>query len=170
MGSWVTSALIFLPVGGALTVWLLPWPRVAAGVVALVVSLAPSTASSLALTSALSRIDTRDVARAWMLEHVPPGTSIAREVYTPQFDIIEFPPVGSFFLAELSLDDYRTRGARYVIASSWAYERFVDKPSTPVENAFYRELFTLPEAFRIDPAPDRQGPTIRILSLDAPAD
>ena len=151
--------------------WRLPPASAAAAVgLALVVSLAPSTASSLALTSALSRIDTRDVARAWMLEHVPPGTRIAREVYAPQFDITEFPPVGSFFLAELSLDDYRTRGARYVIASSWAYERFVDKPSTPVENAFYRELFTLPEAFRIDPAPDRQGPTIRILSLDAPAD
>ena len=40
MGSWVTSALILLPVGAALVLWLLPWPRVAAGVVALVVSLA----------------------------------------------------------------------------------------------------------------------------------
>ncbi len=40
MGSWVTSALIFLPVGGALAIWLLPWPRVAAGIVALLVSLA----------------------------------------------------------------------------------------------------------------------------------
>jgi NADH-quinone oxidoreductase subunit M len=40
MGSWVTSALILLPAGAALVLWLLPWPRVAAGVVALVVSLA----------------------------------------------------------------------------------------------------------------------------------
>ncbi len=40
MGSWVTSTLILLPVGAALVLWLLPWPRVAAGVVALVVSLA----------------------------------------------------------------------------------------------------------------------------------
>jgi len=40
MGSWVTTALILLPAGGALTVWLIPWPRVAAGIVALVVSLA----------------------------------------------------------------------------------------------------------------------------------
>ena len=151
--------------------WRLPPASAAAAVgLALVLSLAPSTASSLALTSALSRIDTRDVARAWMLEHVPPGTSIAREVYTPQFDITEFPPVGSFFLQEVSLDGYRTRGARYVIASSWAYERYVGKPATPVEDAFYRELFTLPEAFRVDPAPDRQGPTIRILRLDPPAD
>ena len=39
MGSWVTTALIALPAAGALALWLLPWPRVAAGVVALVVSL-----------------------------------------------------------------------------------------------------------------------------------
>ncbi len=40
MGSWVTSALILLPAGAALAIWLLPWPRVAAGVIALAVSLA----------------------------------------------------------------------------------------------------------------------------------
>jgi hypothetical protein len=105
-----------------------------------------------------------------MLEHVPPGTTIAREIYTPQFDITEFPPAGSFFLPEVDLDDYRARGVRYLIASSWAYERFVGKPATPREDAFYRELFALPQAFRVDPAPDRSGPTIRILSLDPAAD
>ena len=31
MGSWVTSALILVPAGAALAIWLLPWPRVAAG-------------------------------------------------------------------------------------------------------------------------------------------
>jgi NADH-quinone oxidoreductase subunit M len=40
MGNWVTSALILLPAGAALAIWLLPWPRVAAGVIALVVSAA----------------------------------------------------------------------------------------------------------------------------------
>jgi NADH-quinone oxidoreductase subunit M len=40
MGSWVTTALIVLPAAGALVLWLLPWPRAAAGAVALVVSLA----------------------------------------------------------------------------------------------------------------------------------
>ena len=40
MGSWVSTALIVLPAAGALVIWVLPWPRVAAGIVALVVSLA----------------------------------------------------------------------------------------------------------------------------------
>ncbi len=151
--------------------WRLPDGSVPAVVgLAMVLSLAPAAAASITLTSAMSRIDTRDVARAWMLEHVPPGTPIAREVYTPQFDIAEFPLAGSFFLPEASLEVYRARGVRYLIASSWAYERYVGKPATPVEDAFYRELFALPEAFRIDPAADRAGPTIRILSLDAPPD
>jgi hypothetical protein len=137
---------------------------------ALVFSLVPPAASSLAATAALSRADTRDVARAWMLEHVPPGSAVAREVYTPQFDVTEYTPAGSFFLHEVELDGYRAKGTRYLIASSWAYERFVDKPATPVEDAFYRELFRLPEEFRVDPAADRSGPTIRIVRLDAPAD
>jgi hypothetical protein len=30
----------------------------------------------------------------------------------------------------------------------------------------YRELFALPEVFRVDPEPGRRGPTIRIFRLD----
>jgi len=37
---WVTDALILLPMGGALALWIVPWPRIAAGLVALVVGLA----------------------------------------------------------------------------------------------------------------------------------
>jgi NADH-quinone oxidoreductase subunit M len=40
VGSWVTTALIVLPAGATLVLWLLPWPKVAAGIVALIVSLA----------------------------------------------------------------------------------------------------------------------------------
>jgi NADH-quinone oxidoreductase subunit M len=40
VGSWVTTTLIVLPAAGALVLWLLPWPRAAAGAVALAVSLA----------------------------------------------------------------------------------------------------------------------------------
>ena len=136
--------------------------------VAFVVSLVPSAASSLGVTADLTRPDTRDIARAWMLEHVPPSTVIAREIYTPQFDVAEFEPAGSFFLSDVSLDGYRARGARYLIASSWVFERFVGKSGTPTEDAFYRGLFALPEVFRVDPGRERSGPTIRILRLDPP--
>jgi 4-amino-4-deoxy-L-arabinose transferase-like glycosyltransferase len=148
--------------------WPIPPGSTAAVVgIVFVISLLPPVASSLAATAGLSRPDTRDLARAWMLEHVPPATVVGREIYTPQFAATEFTPAGSFFLHELGLDAYRVNGARYMIASSWAYERFLDKPATPIEDAFYRDLFALPEAYRIDPGPDRTGPTIRILRLEA---
>jgi hypothetical protein len=118
------------------------------------------------VTAGLARPDTRDLARAWMLGHVPPGTTVGREVYTPQFDEREFTTAGSYFLHELDLDAYREAGARYLIASSWAYERFVSEP----ESGFYRDLFALPVAYRVDVTPDRSGPTIRILRLDPPGD
>jgi hypothetical protein len=142
--------------------------RIGAAVVVLVfiVSLAPSAVSSLAVTSSLLRPDTRDIARAWMLEHVPRAAVVAREIYTPQFDGREFTPAGSYFLPQVDLDGYRAKGTRYLIASSWAYERFVGKPGTPAEDAFYRELFALPEVLRVDPGPSRSGPTIRIFRLD----
>lgn len=38
-GAWITDALVLLPLGAALAVWLLPLPRAAAGVVALAASL-----------------------------------------------------------------------------------------------------------------------------------
>jgi NADH-quinone oxidoreductase subunit M len=40
MDSWITTALIALPAAGALVLWILPWPRAAAPVVAVAVSIA----------------------------------------------------------------------------------------------------------------------------------
>jgi hypothetical protein len=37
---WLTTAMILLPVGGALLVWLLPWDSFTAGAIALLVALA----------------------------------------------------------------------------------------------------------------------------------
>ena len=101
-----------------------------------------------------------------MLENVPRKTVVAREIYTPLFDDQEFTAAGSFFLHQVDLDGYRAAGARYLIASSWSYERFIDKPGTPREDAFYKSLFALPEVLRVDAGLDRNGPTIRIFRLD----
>jgi 4-amino-4-deoxy-L-arabinose transferase-like glycosyltransferase len=133
---------------------------------AVAVSLAIPVPSSLAVTMDLLRPDTRDIARAWMLDNVPRETVVAREIYTPVFDDQEFTAAGRFFLHQVDLDGYRAAGARYLIASSWSYERFIDKPGTPREDAFYKSLFALPEVFRVDAGLERNGPTIRIFRLD----
>jgi NADH-quinone oxidoreductase subunit M len=47
---WITDALILLPMGGAVVLWILPWPRIAAGLVALAVSLVEVAVWIYALT------------------------------------------------------------------------------------------------------------------------
>lgn len=143
-------------------------PRLAAGLVAICFAacLVPAASASFEITNALRQPETRLIARAWMLDHVPERTMIAREVYTPQFDPSEFRLAGSYFLFQHTLEEYRAAGVRYVIASSRTFGRFVDMPAATEESAFYRALFALPEVFRVDPGPGRRGPTIRIFRLD----
>jgi hypothetical protein len=165
--------------GGIATATLLGWarnrrigeiarPRVGTGLVAvaLLACLIGPAAASAEITNAMRRPETRLLARAWMLDHVPEGTTIAREVYTPQFGPREFRVRGSYFLHQHTLDDYRSLGVRYLIASGRTYDRFVDMPGAAKESAFYHALFALPEVFRVDPEPGRRGPTIRIFRLD----
>ncbi len=175
--------------GGIATATLIDWagnrplgtrarPRLATAVVAiaLVACLVVPASASVGITNAMRGPETRLIARTWMLEHVPMGTTIAREVYTPQFSYREFRVRGSYFLHQHTLEDYRTLGVRYLIASGRTYDRFVDMPGAVKESAFYHALFALPEVFRVDPEPGRRGPTIRIFRLDpvtgwdAPAD
>ena len=165
--------------GGIATAWLLGWagsrrtianarPRLGAGLVtiALVACLIPPALVSAQVTNAMRQPETRLIARRWLLDHVPERTKIAREVYTPQFDPSEFRVEGSYFLFQHTLDDYRAGGVRYLIASSRTFGRFVDMPLYAEESDFYHGLFALPEVFRVDPGPDRRGPTIRIFRLD----
>jgi hypothetical protein len=165
--------------GGIATATLIGWARnrpvrgirrsrFATGLVAiaLVVCLVVPASASVEITNAMRGPETRLIARTWMLDHVPEGTTIAREVYTPQFGPREFRVRGSYFLHQHTLDDYRSLGVRYLIASGRTYDRFVDMPGAASESAFYHALFALPEVFRVDPEPRRRGPTIRIFRLD----
>jgi hypothetical protein len=143
-------------------------PRLASGLVAigLLACLVGPGAASGEITSAMRGPDTRLLAREWVLDQVPRGTTIAREVYTPQFGPREYRVRGSYFLHQHTLEGYRSLGVRYLIASSRTYGRFVDMPGAANESAFYHALFALPEVFRVDPEPGRRGPTIRIFRLD----
>ncbi len=146
-------------------------PRLGTGLVAigLAACVIPPLSASAEITSAMRNPDTRQIAREWMLDHVPNRTRIAREVFTPQFRPTEFRLRGSYFLYQHTLEDYRALGVRYLIASGRTYDRFVDIPGAIEESEFYRTLFALPEVFRVDPGPGRRGPTIRIFRLDPPA-
>lgn len=125
-----------------------------------------ATAASVSAMRVIRTPDTRDVAYAWMLQNLPTRTIIAREASTPQTSLDDFKFRGSYFLWQQDLDWYRSAGVRYLVASSWMYTRFVDDASRPEQSEFYRDLFALPEVFRIDAGDERPGPTIRIFRLD----
>jgi 4-amino-4-deoxy-L-arabinose transferase-like glycosyltransferase len=113
----------------------------------------------------VGRVDTRTVARVWMLEHIPHNTIIAREQYTPQVTPSEFRLRNRTFLWQRPLDWYCALGVRYLVTSSSAYGRFHGDPKAPIPSAFYDRVFALPEVFRIDPGPDHPGATVRIFRL-----
>jgi hypothetical protein len=122
--------------------------------------------ASVSAVRVIRRPDTRQIAHQWMLRNLPDRAVIARETVTPQTSLDEFRFRGSYFLWQNDLDWYRDAGVRYLIASSIPYLRFVGRESKPEQDAFYRELFALPEVFHIDGGAGRPGPTIRIFRLD----
>jgi 4-amino-4-deoxy-L-arabinose transferase-like glycosyltransferase len=111
--------------------------------------------------------DTRTIAYTWMLDHIPHNAIVAREQYTPQVRPDQFRLRNHHRLYERNMDWYRQLRVRYVVTSSDIYLRFLDNPATPTLSAFYHELFTMPEVFRVEPKGHRNGPTIRIFELPA---
>jgi len=132
---------------------------------ALIVILVLPTITSVSAGLRLRRPDTRDTALGWMLDNLPRRTAIARELGSPQTSLDQFRFRGSYFLWQQDLAWYRDHGVRYLVASSTTYDRFVGR-SNEAGDAFYRELFALPEVFRVNAGDDRPGPTIRIFRLD----
>jgi 4-amino-4-deoxy-L-arabinose transferase-like glycosyltransferase len=141
--------------------------RLAAGglVVVVLVSLVPGLVEGVGAGRRLSQTDTRTIAREWMLDNLPHNAVVARELYTPQVTPEEFRLRNHDFLWQRDWSWYRGVKTRYLVTSSLDYARFVGNPDDPAHDAFYRELFALPEVFRVDPGPDRPGPTIRIFEL-----
>ena len=141
--------------------WLAPVVLVGA----VVIAAAPPVLSTAETVEGFVSPDTRDLARTWMLEHVPAGTAIAREAYTPQFSQDEYRLRGSYFLPQRTIDDYRRAGVRYLISSDRTVERYLTSSGGPASTG-YSQIYRLPEVFRADPSATRRGPTIRIFELD----
>jgi hypothetical protein len=162
----------------SVTAWLSRWPAgrtwlqrssrpafaalVAAAFLAL--ALAPGTVTVAQAARQPVAPDTRTLAIAWIHEHLPAGSSIAREVYTPQVGP-EYRVQQTFYLSDLPLGEYRRLGVRYLIASESAYARFLAPGGDAAAADFYAALFTLPEIGRIVAGPGEQGPLIRVFDL-----
>ena len=138
----------------------------AAAAAFLAIALVPGTVAQAQAAALPVAPDTRTIAVGWIHANIPAGSSIAREVYTPQVGP-EYRVEQTDYLADHALDDYRRQGVRYLVASEAAYGRFLAPDGDPATAAFYAQLFALPERGRIERGPGEQGPLIRIFDLAA---
>ena len=133
---------------------------------AVVLALLPASLASARAATGFVGPDTRTVAREWILDNIPRGTTIARELDAPQFSPAEYHWDKTLWLSERTLTELREAGVLYLLTSSDTYSRFLAKPPEDVARNWYERLFTLPEVYRIDPSPDQRGPTVRVFRLD----
>jgi 4-amino-4-deoxy-L-arabinose transferase-like glycosyltransferase len=115
-----------------------------------------------------SRPSSRVLAREWILQNIPAGTRIAQEWYAAPLSGTGFAVAERFSLAEKGkLEAYPDEGYRYVVASSYVYDRFFAEPGRyAAQIAFYRDLFARGRLMqRWEPSSTRGGPAIAIYEL-----
>jgi hypothetical protein len=122
--------------------------------------------STLQADVALARPTTREEAAAWIRANVPPGASIMKESYTPDFRAGQYRILHRRFVARLSLDELRRFD--YVLVASSAYARFADpaaltQPHQREMAVRYEEIFRTFELVREwRPAGLQEGPVLRL--------
>jgi hypothetical protein len=86
----------------------------------------------------LTREDTRTTAARWMDANLPPGEQVLVEWYGPPYGNVR--QMG-FDLSDRPLDRYLGRSPRFVVTSSFSYDRWLRNPEqSPRRVAFYRSL------------------------------
>ncbi len=144
-------------------------PRWARGLFAALVALA--LASSLPLVAEQNRdfrkADTRTLALRWIEEHLPRGSRIAREEYTPQVRSHRYEVMYGWSLARWPYDWYVANEVEFLVASSSVYGRVLGPPHLGGEGAaaFYRLIFGLPRLAEFRPGPHARGPVILIFRV-----
>ncbi|MGE3912690.1 MAG: glycosyltransferase family 39 protein [Chloroflexota bacterium] len=86
----------------------------------------------------LTRPDTRTIAANWLSENLPPGEQVIVEWYGPPYGNVR--QMG-FDLSDRSLDRYFGRTPRFIVTSSFTYDRWLRTPDLfPKREAFYSGL------------------------------
>jgi 4-amino-4-deoxy-L-arabinose transferase-like glycosyltransferase len=151
--------------GAGCAVWLHRW-RLAGGVL-VVLALAQPAAETVRQDLALSRPSTREVAAAWIRGHLPPGTALLKEEYTPHFPDGTFRVLHRRFATRLTLAQIRA-SQEYVLLADTSYGRFLQPEALTKTHHHeladrYREILSsweLVEEWK--PGPLRLGPTLRL--------
>jgi hypothetical protein len=112
--------------------------------------------------------DTRALALQWIDSHLPAGSRIAREEYTPQVPDGRLHVTYVWSLAWRDYGWYLDQGTDYLVVSSNVYNRALQPPyvAGPAGPGFYRFIFDrLPLMAEFVPGIGTSGPTIRIYQV-----
>ncbi len=152
------------------------WQRRSLAAAGLVALLALPAAATAALLVRHSRPTTRDTAAAWMRQHLPPGSFLVQEQYTPLVGPEElFPARRPRFAARLEPAVLRDARHDYLLLSSEAYQRFLtpdnlENLANDVIARRYREIFdSYPLVREWTAGRFQDGPTLRLYRLDPEA-
>lgn len=102
-------------------------------------------------------------ARVWIEEHVPEGSSVLIEPYSPWVDVVRYDVEGIDSLGSVADPDRLSWD--YLVASEESYRRAYERPGDPRAEV-YDQLFRETETVATF---DGVGPTIRVLRVPNPA-
>jgi hypothetical protein len=90
----------------------------------------------------LNTVDSRETARVWIAENLPPGTKVAIESYAPFVDQDRFSVQGFFRITDHAPEWYVEQGFEYLVFSEGIFGRFYAEPEKYAsEIAKYDALF-----------------------------
>lgn len=153
--------------------WLGRWSRVrapATAVLALVALAWPALATVTGVTR-LARPTTREEAAAWSAGHLPPGSFLVQEAYTPRVGPEwQFPARHPRFAIRLDREELEQPAHDFLFLAGGSYNRFLrhaDDPERAHQAARYRAIFERYELVR-DWRPGRLqgGSELRLYRLD----
>jgi 4-amino-4-deoxy-L-arabinose transferase-like glycosyltransferase len=120
----------------------------------------------------LTRTDTRAVAHAWIVSHVPPGSTVAAESSTPPLAgyrtvALALPGPGRPFDRNRQVGRLRRAGVRYVLVTGAVADRVLAaRDRYPREARFYQELqVEAQRVYHVQPGHGLTGPWVSVYRL-----
>jgi 4-amino-4-deoxy-L-arabinose transferase-like glycosyltransferase len=120
----------------------------------------------------LTRTDTRAVAHAWIVSHVPPGSTVAAESSTPplagyRIVALALPGPGRAFDPNRDVARLRTEGVQYVFVTGAVADRVLAaRDRYPREARFYQDLQARAKrVYHVQPGHGLAGPWVSVYRL-----
>jgi hypothetical protein len=131
-----------------------------------IAALLPPALMSISADREMGRGSTIDQAYSWILQNIPPGSSIVLErrslLLPTQYRVTYVPE-----LTDKTYDQWRQEGVDYIVANSESYGAAFSSPEkNPNEYSEYMRIFTQSHQLQmITPSSNTPGPELRIFKV-----